>query len=59
MAQREDVERELQQTLERVKASNQQFAFDREGRPGAIAAIRGAFWGQATPKNAGFPDRSV
>jgi len=42
MAQREDLERELQQTLERVKASHQQFAFDRDGRPGAIAAIRGA-----------------
>jgi len=28
--------------LEAVKTSNPKFVFDREGRPGAIAAIRGA-----------------
>jgi hypothetical protein len=42
MAQRDVLEQEFQQTLERIKTSHQQFAFDREGRPGAIAAIRGA-----------------
>ena len=42
MADRGAIERAFQQTLEAVKTSNPQFAFDREGRPGAIAAIRGA-----------------
>lgn len=42
MAEREQMEKALQQLLENVKASHPEFAFDREGRPGAIAAIRGA-----------------
>jgi len=42
MADRGAIERAFQQTLEAVKTSDPQFAFDREGRPGAIAAIRGA-----------------
>ena len=42
MADRDDVEREFTRTLDAVKGSHTQFMFDREGRPGAIAAIRGA-----------------
>ena len=42
MAERDAIEREFQQTLQKVKSSQPQFVFDREGRPGAIAAIRGA-----------------
>ena len=42
MADRGAIERAFQQMLEAVKTSNPQFVFDREGRPGAIAAIRGA-----------------
>jgi hypothetical protein len=42
MADRGAIERAFRQTLEAVKASNAKFMFDREGRPGAIAAIRGA-----------------
>jgi hypothetical protein len=42
MADRGALERAFQQTLDAVKTSNAKFAFDREGRPGAIAAIRGA-----------------
>jgi hypothetical protein len=42
MAERDTIEREFQRTLETVKNSQPQFVFDREGRPGAIAAIRGA-----------------
>ena len=42
MADREAIERELQRMLERLKGENPRFAFDRDGRPGAIAAIRGA-----------------
>jgi hypothetical protein len=42
MADRGAIERAFQQTLEAVKTSNPQFVFDREGRPGAVAAIRGA-----------------
>ena len=42
MADRGAIERAFQQTLDAVKTSNAKFAFDREGRPGAIAAIRGA-----------------
>ena len=42
MADRGAIERAFQQTLDAVKTSNATFAFDREGRPGAIAAIRGA-----------------
>jgi hypothetical protein len=32
--------REYEQLIEAVKATHQRFAFDREGRPGAIAAVR-------------------
>jgi hypothetical protein len=42
MAERDAIDQEFQHTLEVVRASRAQFAFDREGRPGAIAAIRGA-----------------
>ena len=42
MADRDDVEREFTRTLDAIKGSHAQFTFDREGRPGAIAAIRGA-----------------
>jgi hypothetical protein len=42
MADRGAIERAFRHTLEAVKTSNPQFVFDREGRPGAIAAIRGA-----------------
>ena len=42
MADRDAIVREFKQALEAVKTSQPQFAFDREGRPGAIAAIRGA-----------------
>ena len=42
MADRDDVEREFTRTLDAVKGSHAQFMFDREGRPAAIAAIRGA-----------------
>ena len=42
MADRNPIEVEFRRTLEAVRASHPQFAFDREGRPGAIAAIRGA-----------------
>jgi len=42
MSQRDDFEREFHQILERFKASDQRFTFDRERRPGAVAAVRGA-----------------
>ncbi|HKC55523.1 MAG TPA: hypothetical protein VKC35_05345 [Vicinamibacterales bacterium] len=42
MAERDDIEREFTRTLDAVRGSGAQFVFDREGRPGAIAAIRGA-----------------
>ena len=42
MADRDAIDREFKQMLEEVKASDACFAFDREGRPGAIAAIRDA-----------------
>jgi hypothetical protein len=42
MAERDAIEQEFQETLVAVKASHPRFAFDREGRPGALAAIRGA-----------------
>ena len=41
-AEREAIERELQRRLETLKAKDPRFAFDRDGRPGAIAAVRGA-----------------
>jgi hypothetical protein len=42
MAQREVLEEEFRQRLASVKTENARFAFDRDGRPGAIAAIRAA-----------------
>ena len=42
MAERDAIEQEFQRTLAAVKASHPTFAFDREGRPGAIVAIREA-----------------
>jgi len=42
MAERDEMEREFTRLLDAVKGSHPQFAFDREGRPAAIAAIRGA-----------------
>lgn len=42
MGDRDSIEQEFQRTLDLVKASDPKFAFDREGRPGAIAAIREA-----------------
>jgi len=41
MTERDAIEQDFRRTLEAVK-SHPQFTFDREGRPGAIAAIRGA-----------------
>jgi hypothetical protein len=42
MAERDAIQQEFQRTLAALKASHPQFTFDREGRPGAIAAIRAA-----------------
>lgn len=42
MADRDALEREFQRTLAAVKNSQPQFAFDCDGRPAAIAAVRGA-----------------
>ena len=42
MADRNAIEQEFQRTLEALKASHPKFAFDRDGRPGAIGAVRGA-----------------
>ncbi|HEY3161720.1 MAG TPA: hypothetical protein VGJ78_22295 [Vicinamibacterales bacterium] len=42
MAERDEMEREFTRLLDAVKGSHPQFVFDREGRPGAIAAIRAA-----------------
>jgi hypothetical protein len=42
MAERTEIEREFRRTLEAVTGTHPQFVFDREGRPDAIAAIRGA-----------------
>ena len=42
MGDRDSIEQEFQRTLDLVTASDPKFAFDREGRPGAIAAIREA-----------------
>jgi hypothetical protein len=42
MADRNTIEQEFHRTLEALKASHPKFAFDRDGRPGAIAAIRSA-----------------
>jgi len=42
MADRDPIEQEFQRTLEAVRLSHPKFGFDREGRPGAIAAVRAA-----------------
>ena len=42
MADRHHIEVEFLRTLEALKVSNPEFAFDREGRPAAIAAVRRA-----------------
>jgi hypothetical protein len=42
MADRNAIEQEFHRTLEALKASHPRFAFDRDGRPAAIAAVRGA-----------------
>jgi len=42
MAERNRIEHEFRRQLEAVKISDPKFAFDREGRPGAIAAVREA-----------------
>ena len=42
MADRNTIEQEFHRTLEALKASDPKFAFDRDGRPGAIAAVRSA-----------------
>ena len=40
MSDRDSTEHEFQRTLDAVKASHTKFHFDRDGRPGAIAAVR-------------------
>ena len=42
MAQREVFEEEFRRRLAMVRTENPKFAFDRDGRPAAIAAVRGA-----------------
>ena len=42
MADRDSIEQEFARTLQAVKASDSKFSYDREARPGAIAAVRGA-----------------
>jgi hypothetical protein len=42
MAERDDIEREFRRILDAVAGSDAKFVFDREGRPGAIGAIRAA-----------------
>jgi hypothetical protein len=42
MADRNAIQQEFHRTLEALKASHPRFAFDRDGRPGAIAAVRSA-----------------
>lgn len=42
MAERDAIEQEFQRQLEAVKSSDPKFTFDREGRPGAVAVVRGA-----------------
>jgi len=42
MADRDAIEQEYQRQLEAIKNSGPEFAFDRDGRPGAIAAVREA-----------------
>jgi hypothetical protein len=42
MVERHEIEREFTRTLDAVKGTDPRFVYDREGRPGAIAAIRSA-----------------
>jgi hypothetical protein len=42
VVERDEIERALQRVLESIQRRDPRFAFDREGRPGAIAAVRGA-----------------
>ena len=42
MGERDAIEQEFRRRLEAVKTSNPKFVFDRDGRPGAIAAVRSA-----------------
>lgn len=42
MTDRNRLEEQFQLTLALVRASDPKFFFDREGRPGALTAIRGA-----------------
>ena len=42
MLEQDEIEREFTRTLEAVRGTDARFVYDREGRPGAIAAIRGA-----------------
>ena len=42
MTERDAIEQEFHRTLTNLKKSHPSLTFDREGRPGAIAAVRGA-----------------
>ena len=42
MTDRDTIEHDFQRTLDALKSSHPKFAFDRDGRPGAIAAVRAA-----------------
>jgi hypothetical protein len=42
MSDRDSIKHEFQRMLETIKASQPEFAFDRDGRPGAVAAVRAA-----------------
>lgn len=42
MPDRQALEEELRRTLETLKTSSPRFAFDRDGRPAAIGAVRAA-----------------
>jgi hypothetical protein len=42
MAEQKGLEQEFRRQLDAVRNSDPKFTFDREGRPGAIAVVRGA-----------------
>jgi hypothetical protein len=42
MSDRDSIKHEFQRMLETIKANQPEFAFDRDGRPGAVAAVRAA-----------------
>ena len=42
MANRDALAGQIQQRLELLKKTDPKYAYDRDGRPGAIAAVRGA-----------------